>query len=143
MNPAMDVQITRALFDRCLDAPALLGLDDPWLDDVVAAARALLPPPKIGSDGRLMEWDEELVEWEPGHRHLSHLFGAFPDDQLLADGDPAVIGAITKSLAAPAGQQHAEWLLEPLLGGTGVGAARRRRPGARLAPGHARGMHVR
>ena len=97
MNPAMDVQITRALFDRCLDAAALLGLDDPWLDDVVAA-RALLPPAKIGSDGRLMEWDEEFVEWEPGHRHLSHLFGAFPDDQLLADGDPAVIGAITKSL---------------------------------------------
>jgi alpha-L-fucosidase 2 len=97
LNPAMDVQIARALFDRCVDAAGVLHLDDPWLDEV-AAARALLPPPTIGRDGRLMEWSEEVVEWEPGHRHLSHLFGAFPDDQLIVDGDPALLAAITKSL---------------------------------------------
>ena len=51
------------------------------------SARQRLPAPTIGSDGRLLEWSEEVVEWEPGHRHLSHLFGAFPDDQLIADGD--------------------------------------------------------
>ena len=97
LNPAMDVQITRALFDRCVDAAAVLGLDDPWLAEVTAA-RAKLPPPAIGSDGRLLEWSDEVVEWEPGHRHLSHLFGAFPDDQLIVDDDPALIAAITKSL---------------------------------------------
>ncbi len=97
MNPAMDVQITRALFDRCTSAAALLGIEDPWLDQV-ADAGAKLPPPKIGSDGRLLEWNEEFVEWEPGHRHLSHLFGAYPDDQLLAAGDPALIDAVAKSL---------------------------------------------
>ena len=97
LNPAMDVQITRALFDRCVDAAAVLGLDDPWLAEVTAA-RAKLPAPAIGSDGRLLEWSDEVVEWEPGHRHLSHLFGAFPDDQLIVDDDPALIAAITKSL---------------------------------------------
>ncbi len=97
LNPAMDVQITRALFDRCVDAAAVLGLDDPWLAEVTEA-RAKLPAPAIGSDGRLMEWSDEVAEWEPGHRHLSHLFGAFPDDQLIVDDDPALIAAITKSL---------------------------------------------
>ena len=77
-----------ALFDRCVDAAAVLGLDDPWLDEVDRGAGAL-PPPAIGSDGRLLEWSDEVAEWEPGHRHLSHLFGAFPDDQLIVDEDPA------------------------------------------------------
>ena len=40
LNPAMDVQITRALFDRCVDAAAVLQLDDPWLDEVAAAQSA-------------------------------------------------------------------------------------------------------
>ena len=97
MNPAMDVQITRALFDRCLDAARVLGVDDPWLT-TVANARSRLPGPKIDSHGRLMEWNDEVVEWEPGHRHLSHLFGVFPDDQLLADGDAALIAAARASL---------------------------------------------
>ncbi|MEO6124002.1 MAG: glycoside hydrolase family 95 protein [Ilumatobacteraceae bacterium] len=97
MNPAMDVQITRALFDRCLAAAAVLGLDDPLLSEI-AVSRSKLPPPKIDSNGRLMEWNEEVVEWEPGHRHLSHLFGVYPDDQLIADEDPALIAAVTASL---------------------------------------------
>ena len=97
MNPAMDVQITRALFTRCLAAADLLGIDDPWLANV-SSTRSKLPAPKIGSDGRLMEWDEEVVEWELGHRHLSHLFGVFPDDQLLASGDRSLVQAATRSL---------------------------------------------
>ena len=97
MNAAMDVQITRALFTRCLDAAHLLGIDDPWLD-ALSTARSKLPPPKIGRDGRLMEWDDEVVEWELGHRHLSHLFGVYPDDQLIAHGDRELVQAATRSL---------------------------------------------
>jgi len=48
------------------------------LDERVRAALAELGQPPIGSDGRLMEWPEEFVEPEPGHRHLSHLYGLYP-----------------------------------------------------------------
>lgn len=35
---------------------------------------------KIGSDGRILEWGKEFREREPGHRHISHLYGIFPSD---------------------------------------------------------------
>jgi alpha-L-fucosidase 2 len=100
MSPAMDVQITRAVFARCLEAADVLGIvDDPLLDRIRTSIDRL-PPHRIGDDGRLLEWLVELEESEPGHRHLSHLFGAFPDDQLLAGGDPALIDAVRRSLKA-------------------------------------------
>jgi alpha-L-fucosidase 2 len=39
-----------------------------------------LPPFRIGSDGRLLEWDIERTEVEPGHRHPSHLYGLHPSE---------------------------------------------------------------
>lgn len=99
MSPAMDVQITRSIFNQCLDSAAILGIEDPWLD-TVAQARDSLPPHQIGSDGRLLEWLEELDESERGHRHLSHLYGAYPDNQLFEAGDPALVDAVEASLAA-------------------------------------------
>lgn len=99
MSPAMDVQITRSIFNQCLDSAEILGIEDPWLDRVVEA-REKLPPHQIGSDGRLLEWLEELEESERGHRHLSHLYGAYPDNQLWEADDPALIDAVEKSLAA-------------------------------------------
>lgn len=44
----------------------------------IHAALPKIPAPKIGSDGRLLEWREEFAESEPGHRHLSHLFSLYP-----------------------------------------------------------------
>ncbi|WP_218672292.1 glycoside hydrolase N-terminal domain-containing protein [Paenibacillus sp. 32352] len=84
MDPAMDVQIARGLFERCIKAAEILQVDEElrrqWKE-----ACSLLPEPKIGRFGQLQEWDEDYEEVDPGHRHLSHLFGVFPDDQLLRD----------------------------------------------------------
>ena len=33
-----------------------------------------------GSKGQLLEWNEEFEETEPGHRHMSHLYGLFPSE---------------------------------------------------------------
>ncbi|MFE5324525.1 glycoside hydrolase N-terminal domain-containing protein [Paenibacillus sp. NPDC056579] len=84
MDPAMDIQIARGLFERCIEAAGILQIDEE-LRSEWAEALTLLPDPKVGKYGQLQEWDEDYEEFDPGHRHLSHLFGVFPDDQLLRD----------------------------------------------------------
>lgn len=58
--------------------------------------RTHLSPYKIGSDGRLLEWSEELTEPEPGHRHISHLYGLHPGTS-IRPGSP-FFDACRKSL---------------------------------------------
>jgi alpha-L-fucosidase 2 len=96
MSPTMDVQLTRALFDRCIEASGRLGIDDEFRRRL-SAAKVRLPEPKIGRFDQLQEWLEDYEEYEPGHRHFSHLFGLFPDDQLL-DGGPEILVAARRSI---------------------------------------------
>ena len=53
---------------------------------------------KIGSHGQLLEWNEEFEEREPGHRHISHLFGLFPGEQLHPERTPELFNGAIKSL---------------------------------------------
>ncbi len=70
-----------------------------------------LPPTKIGSDGRIMEWLEEYEELEPGHRHVSQLYGLYPSDQITADGTPELAAAALRTLEArlASGGGHTGW----------------------------------
>ncbi|MFH1716368.1 MAG: glycoside hydrolase family 95-like protein, partial [Planctomycetota bacterium] len=52
----------------------------------------------IGPDGRLMEWNEQFEEPEPGHRHVSHLFALHPGKQISVTGTPDLATAARKSL---------------------------------------------
>ncbi len=54
--------------------------------------------PRIGADGRLMEWRLPFAEREPGHRHISHVIGAYPGNQIDLDDDPAMRDAVMKSI---------------------------------------------
>jgi alpha-L-fucosidase 2 len=97
MGPAMEQQIIWDSFQNYLDATRALGIDD----SVVAEIKAALPRldgPRIGSDGRLMEWNEEYREAEPGHRHVSHLFALHPGRQISRTGTPELASAARKSL---------------------------------------------
>ena len=47
--------------------------------------RAKLRAPQIGAYGQLLEWKAEYREPEPGHRHVSHLYGVFPGAQITAE----------------------------------------------------------
>ena len=64
----------------------------------VRAARRQLAGSTIGSDGRLLEWNEELVEAEPGHRHVSHLYALHPGSAIDIDATPKLAAAARKSL---------------------------------------------
>jgi alpha-L-fucosidase 2 len=97
MGPAHDQQVIWQLFKNYIDAARILGEKDDFMQQVLYAQQKLAKP-KIGSDGRLMEWNEEFVETEPGHRHISHLFALYPGYQIDIYNTPQLAEAAKKSL---------------------------------------------
>jgi alpha-L-fucosidase 2 len=104
MGPTMDIEITRAVLTRFLHAGELMGrgggYPDPDTREQVIAALAKLPPFKITHDGRLQEWPEDYTDHESGHRHISHLFALFPDDQITLRRTPELAKACRATLDA-------------------------------------------
>jgi alpha-L-fucosidase 2 len=109
MGPTMDISITRAVLTRLVRTSELLGnpLEDAELVARAKAAMEKLPAFRITYDGRLQEWPEDYADQEPGHRHISHLFGLYPDDQITLRGTPELAKAarmtLDKRLAAGGG----------------------------------------
>lgn len=99
MGPAHDQQIIQELFSATLAAAAVLG-DKNALLDKIENVLPNLEQPRIGKDGRLMEWREEFVEVEPTHRHVSHLFMLHPGAQIDPLRTPELALAARKSLEA-------------------------------------------
>ena len=86
MRPSMDMEIIRQLFTEYLEGCRILGLSKEVTDeDTIREILAKLPPLRIGSDGRLMEWQEEAEEMEPGHRHISHLYALHPGREITEE----------------------------------------------------------
>lgn len=83
-GPTIDNQILRALFDAMIRSCKLLEVDSN-LRLACEKAMAQLPPTRIGSDGRIMEWLEEYKETDPHHRHISHLWGLYPGHEINPD----------------------------------------------------------
>jgi alpha-L-fucosidase 2 len=77
---SMDYWIADELFTSTLAAAAKLGVSDPVLAEI-RHARGRLRRPAVAADGTLLEWAAELPEEDPGHRHLSHLYGVYPGSQ--------------------------------------------------------------
>ena len=83
----MDMAIIRDLFGNTLHAAEVLGTDDDFQHTLKSALGRLLPY-QIGSRGQIQEWQEDFAELEPTHRHVSHLFGLYPGDQISLRGTP-------------------------------------------------------
>jgi alpha-L-fucosidase 2 len=97
MSPAGDTQIITGLFERCLRAAEILDRD-PELREELEAALGRLPSMRVGSRGQLQEWREDHREWEPGHRHVSHLFAVYPDAQITTRRTPELARAARRAL---------------------------------------------
>lgn len=99
MGPTMDNQLIRELFGNTITAAALLNIDSDFSGKLATAIRRL-PPNQIGSDGRLMEWLHEYREAEPEHRHVSHLYGLHPGNEITPELTPELAEAARQSLYA-------------------------------------------
>jgi alpha-L-fucosidase 2 len=98
-GPTMDTQIIRDLFDQCAQAAEILELDKDFAARITAA-KTRLPPMQIGKAGQLQEWleDWDLEAPERQHRHVSHLYGLFPSNQITQRGTPDLFAAARKTL---------------------------------------------
>ena len=97
MGPAHDQQVIWQLFENFKDASNVLDIKDEFLNRVLQSQKQLAKS-KIGTDGRLMEWNEEFEEVELGHRHISHLFALHPGYQIDVQKTPDLALAAKKSL---------------------------------------------
>ena len=77
----MDIQIITDLFNAYLKSVQTLGITDGFSDEVKMALLKL-PKVKIGANGTINEWYEDYKEQDPGHRHISHLYGLYPSNQI-------------------------------------------------------------
>lgn len=93
---AMDNEILTELLTDYLRACTVLGLDEK--KPVAEKMLSRLQPPAIGSEGRLLEWGREYEEPEPGHRHISHLYGVYPGTSFDYENTPELMEACKKSL---------------------------------------------
>jgi len=105
----IDIQIINELFDACIESATILGTDSELVSQMKKAMK-MLPPVLIGKDGTIREWIEDYVEAEPGHRHMSHLFGLHPGTKITNDTPELFEAAkrtIEKRMASGGG--HTGW----------------------------------
>jgi len=89
---AMDSQILRELLSAVIEASELLGVDAVyrrrWREIL-----ATLPALKVRQDGTIQEWEDFSEDCDPGHRHLSHLFGLFPGSTITPESASSALAA--------------------------------------------------
>lgn len=96
-GPAMDIMLIKELFTNCIKSAQILGVEDDLIDKL-QLQKGQLPPYKIGSRGQLLEWDKEYKELYPQHRHISHLYGLSPGNEITRDKTPDLFDAAKRSL---------------------------------------------
>ena len=96
MGPTMDNQIIRELFTNTLGAAEILGETD--MTEEIEDALKKLAPHKISPDGYLMEWMEDYTEADIHHRHVSHLYGLHPSNQISPSRTPELAEACRVTL---------------------------------------------
>jgi alpha-L-fucosidase 2 len=98
-GPTMDMEILRDLFADTSKAAEILGVD-PDFRKRLSETRRRLAPLQIGRAGQLQEWleDWDMDAPEIHHRHVSHLYGLFPSDQINVFDTPELAAAARRSL---------------------------------------------
>ena len=97
MGPTMDNQLVRELFTNTVAAAEILGREDS-LTESLESALTQLAPHKISDEGYLMEWLEDYEEVDIHHRHVSHLYGLHPSNQISPSRTPELAEACKVTL---------------------------------------------
>ena len=94
----MDLEIIYELFTNCIACIDVLEEDAEFRAELISALERLAPLQISKKTGRLQEWVFDYDEPEPGHRHMSHMYGLHPSCQITLCGTPELAAAAKKSL---------------------------------------------
>lgn len=108
-GPSMDIEILQELLQGYIEACEVLEKDSA----LICRARNImerLPKLKIGRYGQIREWLEDYEEAEPGHRHISHLYGVYPGSSITWETPDLMRAAqITLERRLSFGGGHTGW----------------------------------
>ncbi|MDB4924117.1 glycoside hydrolase family 95 protein [Mucilaginibacter sp.] len=93
----MDNQLVFDIFSEVINAAKILNIDKEFADKL-AAARKRLPPMQIGQYSQLQEWLHDLDSPTDHNRHVSHLYGLYPSNQISPYRTPELFDAARTSL---------------------------------------------
>ena len=93
----MDNQIVFDVFSNVLNAAKVLKIDNSQLS-AINTALPKLPPMQIGRYGQLQEWMIDGDDPKDEHRHISHLYGLYPSNQISPFNHPALFTAASNTL---------------------------------------------
>jgi alpha-L-fucosidase 2 len=93
----MDHQIIRNLFGNVIVAGEILNTDA-TLRNTLAEKIKQIAPNKIGKHGQLQEWMLDKDDPNNRHRHISHLWGMYPGNEINYDATPDMMNAAKQSL---------------------------------------------
>ncbi len=94
----MDNQIVFDIFSTTIRAAEILNSDNSFAD-TLRTMRGKLSPMHIGQHGQLQEWLEDIDDPKDEHRHISHLYGLFPSNQISPYRTPQLHSAAARTLA--------------------------------------------
>jgi len=95
----MDNQLIFDLWNAVITASELLNTDHAFAAKLKAKLKEI-PPMQIGRWGQLQEWMHDWDNPNDKHRHISHLYGLFPSNQISAFRTPELFDAARTSLIA-------------------------------------------
>lgn len=118
INATMDIAVCRQVFTHLIDAAQILGVDSeeiPRWKGILSK----LPPYMLTTDGALKEWAWPTLEERLDHRHVSHLYGVWPADEITPDLTPELArAALLASRKRAQGNASAHGLLHRSLAAT-------------------------
>ncbi|GKZ55753.1 hypothetical protein AnigIFM50267_009840 [Aspergillus niger] len=107
--PTMDNSLLHELFQAVIETCDVLAINNTDCS-TAASYLAKIKPPQIGSSGRILEWRLDYEESDPGHRHMSPIFGLFPGDQMAP---------LVNETLATAAKAFLDWRIAQGSGSTG------------------------
>ena len=105
----MDNQIVFDVLSQALEAGRIVG-ESRRFRDSLSTALAQLPPMQVGRYGQLQEWLEDADDPKDEHRHVSHLYGLYPSNQISPYTHPELFAAAATTLRQR-GDQATGWSL--------------------------------
>lgn len=93
----MDNQLVFDVFANAIKAASVLNIEKAFTDTLKSMIKRL-PPMQVGKYSQLQEWLQDWDKPDDKHRHVSHLYGLFPSNQISPYRSPELFGAARTSL---------------------------------------------